>query len=920
MKEEKEVLNTINTKEKIDSKQKTIEKAASENNKDIDLDCNRKEKIITTSNTDDKINNTQETPNKIDASSTNNNLEHATTSQNLNNTLLQDMDSTTDELDFASIQKKFKKSKKLNIPSSSEVPRFEPNLTTGLTTTQINMRYQQYLFNDTNHSFSKTYTSIILGNLITFFNILCIMVAIALLFAHAPLSQYLFVVIFSANVTFGIVIEIRAKKKLDKLSLLNAPSAQVLRNQTMQHIAITNIVLDDIVFLNLGNQIPADCIICDGTVEVNESLLTGESIPIKKEVGDLLYAGSFISSGTCLAQVDKVGKETYLNSLSSKAKKYQKPNSQLINSTKIIIMIIGFLILPISIFMGRINYLQFNSNLNLTIQNTVSIIIGMIPSGMLLLTSVALTIGNIRLLTKEKTLLQDLYSLEMLARVNVLCLDKTGTITDGKMKVNDIIQLKNPTNYPLPEIIANTLYNLNDSNQTAQALFTHFGHSNTLHANKIVPFSSKRKYSAVTFEEIGTIATGAPEFLSKNLPKKISKMIEQFAQMGLRILLVAHTFEPIHDEELPEMTAIAIISIADNIRPDAIDTIKWFKENDVAIKIISGDNPITVAEVAKRVGVTNADKYISLEGLSDEEVSSIASKYTVFGRVTPEQKAILVKSMKTDGSTVAMTGDGVNDILAMKESDCAISVASGSDAAKNVSHILLMDDNFAHMPQVVFEGRRVINNIQNSSSLYLMKTLFTTIFAVISILAQTAYPFQTNNLMLLELFVIGIPSFFLSLQPNKNRVTGGFLSKIIMRALPFALLLVLSVESVYLLKWIAPENYKVYLNTPGQIQSIQVLCISLVGVVMLFRICQPFNLLRACIFITMFIAVLLGIRFLPNVFFSKDFKEHPLDLVAYLYVALVVFACFLLSNLFTYLFEKWLSKKRSSIQRLSANN
>ena len=511
-------------------------------------------------------------------------------------------------------------------------------------------------------------------------------------------------------------------------------------------------------------------------------------------------------------------------------------------STKLIITIIAPLIIlvAIGIFLVNRNWYLTNvvetlgrTELNAIIRSTVAVVIGMIPSGMLLLTSLALTVGILRLMS-QNTLVQDLYSLEMLARVNVLCLDKTGTITDGRMKVNDCMLLNNPTNFTINEILGSCLSALHDNNQTSIALNNYFGHSSALKPSATIPFSSKRKLSAVTFDEIGTVAMGAPEFVLGTVPDKIDRIINQYASSGLRVLIVALSSGKIVGDKLPSaFKPLAIISIADNIREDAAQTIRWFKENDVAVKIISGDNPVTVSEVARRVGVANADKYISLEGLNEKEVASVANQYTVFGRVTPEQKAILVKAIKSEGNTVAMTGDGVNDILALKEADCAVSVASGSDAAKNVSHIVLLDNNFASMPKVVYEGRRVINNIQNSSSMYLMKTLFTTIFAIISIILGQRYPFETNNLMLMEIFVIGVPTFFLSLQPNTNRVQGKFLPTVLSRAVPFALVLVLAAQSTQFIAYLQPEYFQAHTK------EISVVIITFSGLAMLYRVCLP---------------------------------------------------------------------------------
>ena len=817
----------------------------------------------------------------------------------------------TAEADMRAIRKRFR-SKKTVIPDGQDVRRYSPDVNEGLSAEQVNERFSQFLFNDTNQKYSKSYASIFIGNLCTFFNLLCVLAAVALIYSGASFSQFLFVVIFALNIAFGIVMEIRAKRKIDKLSLLTVPTARVIRGGRQAEVHAKDIVLDDIVVLTLGNQIPADCILAEGSVEVNEALLTGESVPVKKEAGDLLYAGSFISGGTCKARADKVGKNTYLNSLSAKAKKYKKPNSELMRSTKWIISVIGILIIPIAtgmFFVNRSNILAEvgvfgRPELNEVIQRTVSVVIGMIPSGMLLLTSVALTVGILRLMT-HNTLVQDLYSLEMLARVNVLCLDKTGTITDGCMKVNDCMLLNNPTDYTVNELIGSYLAALQDNNQTSIALYNYFGHSSALEAVATIPFTSKRKFSAATLDGVGTIAVGAPEFVLGSMPEKIGRIVNQYASMGLRVLLVAHSAGKIAGDKLPAgMKPLAIISIADNIREDAAQTIRWFKENDVAIKIISGDNPVTVSEVARRVGVNNAEKYISLEGLNETEVAAAANKYTVFGRVTPEQKAILVKSIKSEGNTVAMTGDGVNDILAMKEADCAVSVASGSEAAKNVSHIVLLDNNFSSMPKVVFEGRRVINNIQNSSSMYLMKTLFTTIFAVISLILWQGYPFKTNNMMLMEFFVIGIPTFFLSLQPNTNRVSGRFLPSVLAKAVPCAVVLVMAVESVSIITAARPDFFQSCYDT------VTVVVITFAGLVMLYRVCQPLNFFRGVLMLAMVACCVLGLTLLPGMFLGEGFAA--LNFVSVLYLIIVILLCFPLSAAFLKISEKLRSQKKNT--------
>lgn len=763
------------------------------------------------------------------------------------------------EFDKDKIVKYFRRHPKGKI--NTHVERYSPDIKQGLSTPQVQTRFSQFLFNDTNKKYSKSYASIFVGNICTFFNLLCLIAFIALILANtSQLTNYLVIFITTANIVIGIIQEIRSKLSIDKLSIMAANTAKVVRDGEVVEIPLSEIVLDEVLILELGNQVPADCILAEGAVEVNESLLTGESISIKKKVGDILYAGSFISSGSGKFRVEKVGKETYLQKLTSKAKKYKRPNSELMNSTKWIIKVIGVLIIPIAIgiffrtyaayypgIQGSENITEwlFSVRVNYAIQRTCTVVIGMIPSGMLLLTSVALAVGVIRL-SKHNTLVQDLYSLEMLARVNVLCLDKTGTITDGRMKVNDCIILNTVGDLSLSEIMGSMLTALDDNNQTSIALNNHFGHSDRLSPVAKIPFSSKRKLSAVTFDEAGTFAYGAPEFVLKPLPAKVERIIKQYAQMGMRVLVLAHSSAPIVGDKLPAiMRPIAVISIADNIREDAIETIKWFKDNDVAVKVISGDNPVTVSEVARRAGIDGADRFISLEGLNDSEVENVANKYTVFGRVTPEQKAILVRAIKAEGNTVAMTGDGVNDILALKEADCAISVASGSEAARNVSHLVLMDNNFNSMPKIVGEGRRVINNIKNSSSLYLMKTLFTALFAVLCIIMGRPYMFMPSNVLLLEFCVIGIPSFFLSLQPNNSRVQGKFITHVMSRALAGGVLMILCVMAMTVADAIDHEEFGDYLT------AMSMMALTFSGLVMLFRVCQPFNAYRAVLFVVM---------------------------------------------------------------------
>ena len=801
------------------------------------------------------------------------------------------------------LMKEFRRAK--HIPAAEEVERFEPSPEKGLTSEQVELRFSQFLFNDVNKKYSKSYTSIFVGNLCTFFNLLCLIVALALVYAGAPVSQFLFVAIFAANLLIGIVQEILAKKQIDKLSVLISATAKVMRDGVKQEIGVRDIVLDDIILLEAGQQIPADCILLDGNVEINESLLTGESVPVKKAAGETLYAGSYVASGSCRVRADKVGKATYLNSLTSKAKKYKKPRSEIMNSIRLFIRVIGVLIPFVAAAMFWINWQATGADMSLTIQFTGAVIIGMIPSGLLLLTSFAMAIGVMRL-AKKQTLVQDLYSLEMLARVNVLCLDKTGTITDGRMTANDCMILNNFVDYTLEEVMGSMLFALEDNNQTSIALYNRFGHSNALRATATIPFSSKRKLSAVTFGETGTFAMGAPEFVLRPMPPKIDKIVKQYAAAGMRVLLLAYSPSPISGGRLPSLfRPAAIITLADNIRSDAIDTIKWFRENDVEIKIISGDNPVTVSEVARRVGVKNAGQYISLDGLTDIEVENVANQYTVFGRVTPEQKAILVRTIKKQGNTVAMTGDGVNDILALKEADCAVSVASGSEAARNVSHLVLMDNNFLNLPNVVYEGRRVINNIKSSAALYIMKTLFTVLLAAFCFILGSQYFFTTNNMLLFETLVTALPSVVLALQPNGERVKGKFIPYVLSRSIPGAVTLILCVLAVYVGVTVAPAEFgtmQIAVTVKGEemqlINPLFVLAVSFGGLVMLSRILKPFNLLRAAIYaVSVGVSILvLAVPFLGELVYT-GWTTVQLSLTQILYIVCIVLAAFPVSNL-----------------------
>ena len=753
--------------------------------------------------------------------------------------------------------------KKINL-SLGKIERFSPNQNFGLSSSEVNSRINQGLVNKVAQKYSKSYLNIFTNNVCTFFNLLGLICFVALLATKASLSQFFFVFFYIANISIGIIQEVRAKKCIDKLSLIANKGIFVIRDGAQVEIPADNIVLDDIIKLSAGNQIPTDSIVVDGEIEVNESLLTGESIAVKKKVGDFILAGSFIISGNCIAKAEKIGADNYVQTLSAKAKQYKKPHSEIMSSLKLIIKVVGFVIVPIATAFMIKSLILSPGKIPEAVLGAATVVIGMIPAGMFLLTSVALAVGIVKLAT-HNTLVQDLYSLETLARVDTICFDKTGTITDGKMTVKELITLQD--GYQCDNIISSMLATLKDNNQTAISLFERFGQTNHYKALKSLPFNSSRKLSAVTFEDLGTFTFGAPEFvLQKTDFEKIKNKINDYASKGFRVLLLAHSSQSLTEDSIPnDFTPIALIIIADNVREDAISTIKWFKDNGVAVKVISGDNPITVAEVSKRVGIENADKFISLDGLSDEEVVKVANQYTVFGRVSPEQKAILIKAIKADGHVTAMTGDGVNDILALKESDCAISVAAGSDAARNVSHLVLTDNNFNSLPKVVYEGRRVINNVQSSASLFLMKTLFTMLMGIITLCLpyMHTYPFVASQMIILEMLVIGLPAFFLSLQPNDARVEGNFISYVIKKSLPGALLMVISVIIIEIFK----KTLGIF--SDDVYTTMQVFTIFCSGIINLFFVCKPFNIFRTILFTTA--AVLILAIVLLSIFVGLEF-------------------------------------------------
>ncbi|MDE7454528.1 MAG: HAD-IC family P-type ATPase [Clostridia bacterium] len=776
-----------------------------------------------------------------------------------------------------------------------ELQRIQPDINQGLSTEEVKQRVQAKQTNKVKKVVGKSYLSIFVSNICTFFNLLGFIVFVLSMIAHSGLANLTFIVIIVANTAIGIFQEIRSKLAVEKLSLVSEPTAQVVRDGAEQTIKTRDIVLDDILLFESGKQICTDSIVIIGEVEVDESMLTGESDPVKKKAGDTLFSGSYVISGNCTARCDKVGKDNYVEQLSARVKKAKMPPSQLMKGIRNIIKVIAIIIFPL----GLLTFL-FNSNIvalrgtgawtyywsnygayktdtivasvNDALEKMCGAMLGMVPSGMVLLTSVALAVAALKL-SRKKVLVRELPCIEMLARVDTLCLDKTGTITDGSMSVEQIIPLGNYTEEEIKSYLATIINATGDDNMTAKALKEYLDGVTVYDTTAHLPFSSARKYSAASIKGHGTVALGAAEFMFKKATRDFNTKCNGLLKQGLRVLAVGRSKKAISANGTADgLEPIAIVALSDTIRQDAPEIIQWFKDNNVDIKVISGDNPLSVSVIAGKVGVKDADKYISLDGMTEEQVIEVANKYTVFGRVTPEQKAILVKAIKADGHTVAMTGDGVNDILAMRESDCAISVGCGTDAARTVANLVLMDNKFSQMPKVVAEGRQVVNNIQNSASLFLMKTTMVVLTTILCLIARFDYPFENQHLASAEFFVIGIASFLLALKPNKALITGKFIPNVLKRTLPSGVAMFLSVAMTFAFSGV--------LNlTSAEITTLAMFSFTFTGVAALLILLFPYDKINIGIGVLGLVGTTLCIFFYSPVlaFVSRLFGMDPAE-------------------------------------------
>lgn len=681
---------------------------------------------------------------------------------------------------------------------------------TGLTNEEVKERIAQGKVNVNENPNTRTYRQIILENTLTFFNFLNVALLVLLLFVRSYKNTTFMGVIFF-NTIIGIIQEVRAKKTLDKLAILTESKAIVLREGKKWNISTEKLVLDDLIFLKTGDQIPADSIVLEGILEVNEALLTGESDNLTKTAGDELFSGSFVTSGEACCKVLHVGKENYAAKITREAKVFKRHPSQLRNSLNVILKVISIIIVPLGCFLFYKQYFVIGDSLRDSVVNTVAAVLGMIPEGLVLLTSVALTIGTI-VLAGKKTLVQELYCIETLARVDTLCLDKTGTLTEGRMCVEEIIPFpsenisdETASLEEITRIMGNLMRVLYDQNATAEALREYFVFQNDMSASYVIPFSSERKYSGAIFErrtsnsplqmcracvhENVAYFIGAAQFLFPEGNQAVTEKSLLCAQQGFRVLVLAKGEKETQDYRLPSnLKPLAWILLTDVIRKEAPDTLRYFENQCVDLKIISGDDPVTVSAIAQKAGLKNADVYVDAETLqTQEDIAQAVKEYCVFGRVTPQQKKAMVQALKQQGHIVAMTGDGVNDVLALKESDCSIAMAQGSDAAKNIANIVLLDSNFSSMPHIVNQGRRVINNIRTAASMFLIKTIFSVCLCILTILFGKAYPFEPIQMSLISACAVGIPTFLLAQENNFEKIDHSFLSYVFMNAFPAAL-------------------------------------------------------------------------------------------------------------------------------------
>ena len=727
--------------------------------------------------------------------------------------------------------------------SRQTITRCRTNPRHGLTAEQVQTRMESGWSNEAVDAGTKTVGEIIKGNLLTYFNLVFAILAVLIIIAGS-FRSLTFLPVVVANLLIGIIQELRAKRTLDKLSVLNAPKVTAVRDGKHIEIPSEELVVDDIVVFQSGSQICADAVVVGGAVTVNESLLTGETDEISKRPGDELLSGSFVVSGECLARLDKVGADSYISKLTLEAKAMNRDEqSEMIRVLDRLVGVVGIIIVPIGIALFVQQFFFAHAAFRDSIVSMVAAVIGMIPEGLYLLASVALAVSVMRL-AKQKVLVHYMKCIETLARVDVLCVDKTGTITENKMQVEGITPLDgydSESMPPLESLLSDFARPMLEENITMAAIRKHFRTPTSRKAITVVPFSSMYKYSGAIFAD-GIYVLGAPEFVLWENYDVYRELIESYSMDGYRVLAFGQYHGDVVGEALTEpVTPLALIYLFNPVRKEAAETFCYFAQQGVDVKVISGDNPVTVSQVAQQAGIDGAERYIDASTFYDQkELNEAATEYTVFGRVTPEQKRQLVHALQEQGHTVAMTGDGVNDVLAMKDADCSVAMASGCDAAAQVSQLVLLESDFSAMPAIVAEGRRVVNNIERSASLFLVKNIFSFMMSVFSVCFMINYPLEPSQISLISMFTIGIPAFFLALQPNKNIISGRFLANVLTRALPAGITDFLVVGALVMFG-------QVFGVDATDISTACTMLLAIVGFIILYNISKPMNPWRWCL-------------------------------------------------------------------------
>lgn len=804
---------------------------------------------------------------------------------------------------------------KAKMEAIASAEKFDVDFAVGLSSSQVESRKKNNLSNKTRKEVTKTYVQIVFDNLFSFFNILLFGIATLMIIAGLSWEYYLFLVILFFNIVIGLACDIRARRLVDKLRLITDPKARVIREGKEEEIAVADVVLSDIVILQTGDQVPADATIAQGKLTLNESMLTGETEPVKKGFGDQVYSGSFVVAGKAYLQVNRVGVASYAESLQNRAQKFDRPKSEIKRSTLIIFGVTGIF----SILIGAMETIAYivtqlplkdsftSKSFYGFVEGLSGSMVAMIPSGLYLLTSMTLAVGVVHLARKRMNV-QELYCIEMLARVDTICFDKTGTLTDGTMSVKKMINLSNEKDDYLKMVLGSIITATSDDNSTAKAIKSFTKDVPVILSNDSLPFDSSRKYSAATIKNEGTFVMGAYGFVPSKTIVSVASRVNSLSEEGFRVICLYRCKKGIGKGEIKSpCELIAILALSDSIKPDAQANVAWFVENGVTVKIISGDSPLTVGEIAREVGVPNAEKAISMEGIKEEEIPDLVSKYAVFGRVSPEQKAWLVTAMQKEGHKVAMTGDGVNDILALKTADCSIAMANGSAAARNVAHLVALDNDFSHLPEVVAEGRRVINNLQRTASLFLSKTTFAIIISIVFLisgwLGKSDYPFTTKNMMIWEVLSIGGAAFFISLQPNRERLTGSFLSNILRNAIPAGIAEITTVAVFYIAHLISPT-----FMSSDMAHVFSVIAFSAVSFVILFRICLPLDKYRLFVFGSM-LTIAVGAMITDSLFhlnyFGLPIKSVVFDWGNGILLLLTIVGC----SVLYILWESFLARK-----------